>query len=213
MMTNDTGNQVSGLNYNEERKKQLVENECLKGNEIVTKDVVESELHIGVPIEDETSVPVVGMKFQNYDKVFEFYKKYAARVGFPVRKRSSRKDEDGVIKNAMFTCSREGQKMKSTSATFKPQPTIKNGCEARLTACSDITGTWKITGVHLEHNHAISPSKSRLYRCHRQLSTNIKRRLEVWFTVRLYPKRMDVRNSYGDINTWFRRIGGRQGGE
>ncbi|GER31441.1 FAR1-related protein [Striga asiatica] len=69
--------------------------------------------------------------------------------------------------------------MKSTSATFKPQPTIKNGCEARLTACSDITGTWKITGVHLEHNHAISPSKSRLYRCHRQLSTNIKRRLEV----------------------------------
>ncbi|GER43819.1 FAR1-related sequence 4, partial [Striga asiatica] len=173
MMTNDTGNQFSGLNYNEERKKQLVENECLEGNEIVTKDVVESELHIGVPIEDETSMPVIGMKFQNYDKVFEFYKKYAARVGFPVRKRSARKDKDGIIKNAMFTCSREGQKMKSTSATFKPQPTIKNGCEARLTACSDITGTWKITGVHLEHNHAISPSKSRLYRCHRMVYCEI----------------------------------------
>ncbi|GER40717.1 FAR1-related protein, partial [Striga asiatica] len=148
-------NQVSELNCT------LVENECVEGNEIVTRDVTES--HVGLPNEDEDEkyVPV----FENYDNVFKFYK-------------NSKKDEYGIIENATFTCSREGQRVKLT-ASFKPQFTIKNGCEARLTACSDITGTWKISGVHLEHNHAISPSKSRLYRCHQQLSAIIKRRLEV----------------------------------
>ncbi|XP_022880690.1 protein FAR-RED IMPAIRED RESPONSE 1-like [Olea europaea var. sylvestris] len=33
--------------------------------------------------------------------------------------------------------------------------------------------------AHLEHNHKTSPSKSRLYRCNRQLSECVKRRLEV----------------------------------
>ncbi|GER24889.1 protein FAR1-RELATED SEQUENCE 5, partial [Striga asiatica] len=72
----------------------LVEDECLEGNEIVTRDVV--ELHDGLPNEDEEHVPVIGMKFENYDKVFEFYKKYDARVGFPVRKRTSRKDKEAM---------------------------------------------------------------------------------------------------------------------
>ncbi|KAL2525611.1 Protein FAR1-RELATED SEQUENCE [Abeliophyllum distichum] len=36
-------------------------------------------------------VPEVGMKFKELDEVFEFYKNYASCVGFPVRKRNSRK--------------------------------------------------------------------------------------------------------------------------
>ena len=40
-------------------------------------------------------------------------------------------------------------------------------------------GTWRISTVHLEHNHKTSPTKSRLYRCNRQLSEDVKQQLEV----------------------------------
>lgn len=37
-------------------------------------------------VENEIIVPQVGMKFADEKEVFEFYKKYAYQVGFPVRK-------------------------------------------------------------------------------------------------------------------------------
>lgn len=33
--------------------------------------------------------------------------------------------------------------------------------------------------VHLNHNHETSPSNSRLYQCNRELSSHLKRKLEV----------------------------------
>ncbi|KAL2527044.1 Protein FAR1-RELATED SEQUENCE [Abeliophyllum distichum] len=58
-------------------------------------------------------------------------------------------------------------------------PTIQTGCKARVTVVSDARGSWRLTKVQLDHNHKTSPSKSRLYRCNRQLSENVKRKLEV----------------------------------
>ncbi|XP_022891882.1 uncharacterized protein LOC111406735 [Olea europaea var. sylvestris] len=49
----------------------------------------------------------------------------------------------------------------------------------RICASKDVCGIWKINKVHLDHNHKTSPSKSRLYRCNRELSAHVKRRLEV----------------------------------
>ncbi|XP_022871549.1 uncharacterized protein LOC111390703 [Olea europaea var. sylvestris] len=43
----------------------------------------------------------------------------------------------------------------------------------------DSRGLWRINTVNFEHNHKTSPSKSRLYRCNRELSEHVKRRLEV----------------------------------
>ncbi|XP_022847495.1 protein FAR1-RELATED SEQUENCE 5-like [Olea europaea var. sylvestris] len=53
------------------------------------------------------------------------------------------------------------------------------GCKVRLTASMDSRGIWRINILNLDHNHKTSPSKSRLYRCNRELSTHVKRRLEV----------------------------------
>ncbi|XP_022897742.1 protein FAR1-RELATED SEQUENCE 5-like [Olea europaea var. sylvestris] len=74
---------------------------------------------------------------------------------------------------------REGQRRYQKGASLKPQPTIQTGCKARITASSDVRGIWRICTVDLEHNHKTSPSKSRLYRCNRELSEHVKRRLEV----------------------------------
>ncbi|XP_073121140.1 protein FAR1-RELATED SEQUENCE 5-like [Henckelia pumila] len=62
---------------------------------------------------------------------------------------------------------------------MKPQPTGQTGCKARLLVCSNAAGVWKITGVHLGHNHLTSPTKSRAFRCYRQLNAHVKRQLEV----------------------------------
>ncbi|KAL2465956.1 Protein FAR1-RELATED SEQUENCE [Abeliophyllum distichum] len=106
-------------------------------------------------------VPKVEMKSKELNEVFEFYKNYASCVGFPVRKHNSKKGDDGVVRNVTFTCSREGRGTSNTSTSLKPQPTIQTRCNAMVTVVSDASRSWRLTKVQLEHNHKISPSKSR----------------------------------------------------
>ncbi|CAA2934510.1 Hypothetical predicted protein [Olea europaea subsp. europaea] len=107
-------------------------------------------------------VPEMGIKFNDKQELFEFYKKYAYEVGFPVRRRNSGK-YNGVVTYVTLTCSRGGQRRDKKGSSLKPQPTIQTGCKARITASSDIRGIWRICTVDLKHNHKTSPSKSRLY--------------------------------------------------
>ncbi|CAI9784926.1 unnamed protein product [Fraxinus pennsylvanica] len=90
-------------------------------------------------------VPSVGMKFKDEIEMFEFYKNYAYQVGFLVRKRNSKKGDDGIVRYITFTCSREGLRNSGTNAVLKPQPTIQIGSKARLTTCSELDGIWCIT--------------------------------------------------------------------
>ncbi|KAL2512158.1 Protein FAR1-RELATED SEQUENCE [Abeliophyllum distichum] len=90
--------------------------------------------------ENSTIVPKVGMKFKDDNEIFEFYKRYAYLLGFPLRKRNSRKENDGILKYVTLTCGREGRRSSSTSTSLKPQPTIQTGCKARLTVVSEISG-------------------------------------------------------------------------
>ncbi|XP_022889209.1 protein FAR-RED IMPAIRED RESPONSE 1-like [Olea europaea var. sylvestris] len=101
------------------------------------------------------------------------------KVGFPIRRRNSKKGDDGKMKYVTLTCGREGRKPTSTSGSSKRQPTIQIDYKTRITASTDIYGIWRINIVHLEHNHKTSPSKSRLYSCNRELNSNVKRKLEV----------------------------------
>ena len=141
---------------------------CADEENVVVSD---NEIEVGVDNECTSEareiVPTIGMKFRDHNEIFEFYKAYAYSMGFPVRKRSSKKGSDGSLKYVTFACSREGVISSDTSRSFKPQPTNKTGCLARLTAAIDVMGTWRVTKVILEHNHKTSPSKSRLYQCNR----------------------------------------------
>ncbi|XP_022896508.1 protein FAR1-RELATED SEQUENCE 5-like [Olea europaea var. sylvestris] len=133
----------------------------------------------GIGEEKKIIEPTVGMKFKYENEVFEFYKHYTYQIGFPVRKRNSKKGEDGVVCYVTFTCSQEGRRTSGTTIVLKPQPTMQTWCKARLTACSELTGGWRINTVHLEHNHRTSPSKSRLYRRNRHISAHVKMQLEI----------------------------------
>ncbi|XP_022850938.1 protein FAR1-RELATED SEQUENCE 5-like [Olea europaea var. sylvestris] len=114
-------------------------------------------------------VPEVGIKFSDETKMFNFYKKYAYDVRFPVRKRNSQRDDKGNIKYVIFTCSREGRRSSTTSGrrssttsgSLKLQATIQIGYKARMTASIDACGVWRINTVNLVYNHKTSLSKSR----------------------------------------------------
>ncbi|XP_022899112.1 protein FAR1-RELATED SEQUENCE 5-like [Olea europaea var. sylvestris] len=129
--------------------------------------------------EDKEVAPEVGMIFDGEKELFDFYKRYAYAVGFPVKKRNSKKGDDGVVRFITFTCSREGRRGSNTSSTLKPQPTSQIDCKARISASADKVGKWRINTVYLEHNHKTSPSKSRLFQCNRELIANAKRKLEL----------------------------------
>ncbi|XP_022844850.1 protein FAR1-RELATED SEQUENCE 5-like [Olea europaea var. sylvestris] len=128
---------------------------------------------------DGEIVPEVGMTFKDEKELFDFYKQYAYSIGFPVRKRNSKKGDDGTVRFVTFTCSREGRRSSNTNSALRPQPTSQTDCKARISASADCNGTWRINTVNLQHNHKTSPSKSRLFRCNRELSANVKRKLEM----------------------------------
>ncbi|CAA3008225.1 Hypothetical predicted protein [Olea europaea subsp. europaea] len=110
-------------------------------------------------------VPEVGMMLKDEKELWDFYKRYAYHIGFPIRRRNSKKGDDGKMKYMTLTCGREGRRPTSTSGSSKPQPTTQIDCKARVIVSVDVYGIWRINTVHLDHNHKTSPSKSRLYCC------------------------------------------------
>ncbi|XP_022891821.1 protein FAR-RED IMPAIRED RESPONSE 1-like [Olea europaea var. sylvestris] len=119
------------------------------------------------------------MTFKDEKELFDFYKQYAYTVGFPVRKRNSKKGDDGIVRFVTFTCSHEGRRSSNTNSALRPQPTSQTDYKARISAFANYNGTWRINTVNLEHNHKTSPSKSRMFRCNQELSANVKRKLEL----------------------------------
>ncbi|KAH9768887.1 protein FAR1-RELATED SEQUENCE [Citrus sinensis] len=60
------------------------------------------------------------------------------------------------------------------------QPNQKIGCNAKIGGRLDfVCGKWVIGNLIFEHNHAVSPSKSRYYRCNRTISPFVKKQLEI----------------------------------
>ncbi|OEL19653.1 hypothetical protein BAE44_0019329 [Dichanthelium oligosanthes] len=71
------------------------------------RKVIDSDAHI----DDATvakMVPEVGMEFDDEDKAYEFYNRYAGHLGFSVRKSSSDKSAENITRSRTFVCSREG---------------------------------------------------------------------------------------------------------
>ncbi|KAI3868650.1 hypothetical protein MKX03_013160 [Papaver bracteatum] len=82
---------------------------------------------------DELKPPVVGMNFDEHEEIFQFYKEYARKFGFPVQKRSKRTNVDGITRSVTFACSKSGEHERQTQNQTKPHGTIKSGCTASIT--------------------------------------------------------------------------------
>ncbi|XP_022880995.1 protein FAR1-RELATED SEQUENCE 1-like [Olea europaea var. sylvestris] len=127
--------------------------------------------------------------FRKCTKSFDYEKQIVNDVGDGTLSES---DNDNVMDNSNILdddiagvdgpiVPEVGMKFKDKNEMFDfyKRYAYATGCKARLTASSDMCGIWRIYTVHLEHNHKTSPTKSRLYRCNRELSAHVKRQLEV----------------------------------
>ncbi|OAY76793.1 Protein FAR1-RELATED SEQUENCE 9 [Ananas comosus] len=124
------------------------------------------------------SAPEIGMTFINFDAVLKFYKHYAQEIGFAVVKRST-KMTDGKATYVIIACSRHG-KMYRTVTNIRPRPSVaKTNCPARINVVINADSSCVISKITLEHNHTLSPYKSRFFPCNRVIDTSVKRRLDL----------------------------------
>ncbi|CAA0827173.1 Protein FAR1-RELATED SEQUENCE 5 [Striga hermonthica] len=122
----------------------------------------------------------LGMVFKSQEEAYSYYSNYGIQKGFGVMKRSSKRGDDGVVRYFTFACVKNDQKKKSTRKTsFVSKLSTKTGCQAkiRLTLCDD--GNIRVTTIHLDHDHLLSPGKARHFRCNRKIDDRVKRRLEI----------------------------------
>lgn len=146
---------------------------------IHVEEEVDEPMDTATHVVEKVDEPKVGMMIDSYDALYDFYLRYSKQVGFAICKRSCRKDENQEMRYVTLTCAREGKTRRSSDKQVHMNPVSKTDCKARIVAnfCPD--EMWKITKVELEHNHVVSPSKSRLYRCNRVIQPDVKRRLEL----------------------------------
>ena len=118
------------------------------------------------------------MTFESVDELKKFYKQHAIRSGFGVRIRTSKKDDDNELYYIKLVCSREGTHVSNIPPKKKTILTQRKACPTRVTAVKK-EGEWLIKSVVEEHNHHLSPHKSRLVRGNRKISMQAKRVIDI----------------------------------
>ncbi|KAF5450014.1 hypothetical protein F2P56_030399 [Juglans regia] len=150
------------------------------------------EAHIEVAEEDDDEIengnvfnenstleePTRGLMFHTKQDLQAYYKQYGKQLGFGVSIQRVKKDVDSTFKYLTLGCARGGKVRNRTRDVSKPRPTSKTECKAKINAML-VNGLWRITIVENAHNHGLSLQKSRYLRCHREIDTITKRKLDV----------------------------------
>nr|KAJ0217222.1 hypothetical protein LSAT_V11C300141690 [Lactuca sativa] len=111
----------------------------------------------------DENIPKVGMMFDSENELEDYFNKYTYQIGFGVRKASTR------TKKCIAT----------TYYSDVPEESSKTNCQAKICVIAYGDGRCTISRVFLEHNHALSPQKSRFHRSHKKMDSYAKRRLEL----------------------------------
>ncbi|GJN07391.1 hypothetical protein PR202_ga25219 [Eleusine coracana subsp. coracana] len=120
-------------------------------------------------VDDAPTSPCVGMYFETEDDAYEFYKAYAARLGFVVRKSNKSKNSRHTVTRRLFVCSKQGFRQEpkkaqdeagaGTSSSPAPPrcPDSRTGCLASLTIkLVPSVNAFRVTDFVVEHNHPLA---------------------------------------------------------
>ncbi|XP_010941615.1 protein FAR1-RELATED SEQUENCE 7 [Elaeis guineensis] len=99
-------------------------------------------------------VPIVGMVFENEDKAYEYYVKYAGGLGFSVRKGWWDRSARNVTRSRVYVCSREGFRPKNEAK--RPRPETRTGCLSRMAIKITSSGKYRVTEFVPDHNHQLA---------------------------------------------------------
>ncbi|KAG6524864.1 hypothetical protein ZIOFF_014808 [Zingiber officinale] len=132
-------------------------NEVNDNNDHVSTDLSPSSLN-------EVMIPKIGMTFISEDEVRNFYKSYAQNVGFGISKLGGKKGYDGKHKYFCFGCAKSGKIVSQAKNALYPRPSTKTNCKAKINVVIRNDDNFVISSVSLDHNHVLSPGKSRFLR-------------------------------------------------
>ncbi|XP_048128970.1 protein FAR1-RELATED SEQUENCE 5-like [Rhodamnia argentea] len=118
--------------------------------------------------------PQMGMEFNDVDEAWEFWKIYALKIGFGVRRRVTNKGKDGSITSTRFCCAKEGhrQKDKRLELVKKPRPETRMDCHARMgIKLVRESGKYFVYDFEPMHSHPLHFEEcTHLIRSHMQIS-------------------------------------------
>lgn len=105
--------------------------------------------------ESDPHVPRVGMEFDSEVALYDFYCSYAKQTGFKVRRGKTEysRSNKAIVRAKYFLCSCQGKCKEQINAMWYKRRDTRTGCSAMIKCVVD-DGTWKISKVVLEHNHA-----------------------------------------------------------
>jgi hypothetical protein len=117
-------------------------------------------------ISQTSIIPAIGMAFDSEDSAYDMYNYYAGKIGFSIRKSTTRYRSDRSLSQKYLVCSYEG------NAKDDPlKGMTRTGCEARVQFSVSKEGIWVVQKVIFEHNHYLaSPNKKKNLRSQRRVT-------------------------------------------
>ena len=93
---------------------------------------------------------MIGMKFDCDDSAYEFYKQYAHRMGFSIRKQYVKRGLAGHVKRRTFCCSKEGARAidKHREHVSFHHPISRISCLAQMTCQLQTVGMLEVVSFH-----------------------------------------------------------------
>ena len=121
-------------------------------------------------------VPHVGMSFKSEYDAYQMYNAYARRIGFSIRKSTTRLRPDGTVYQKHMVCSNQGQRAKhSKHQTSKENATKRTCCDARIQFSVSREEIWTVQKIVFDHNHYLaSPNKVNKLRSQRRITKEDK---------------------------------------
>ncbi|PIA45345.1 hypothetical protein AQUCO_01700705v1 [Aquilegia coerulea] len=123
------------------------------------------------------------MEFQSQEAAYSFYNRYAAKVGFSVRKDSTSISRTGTreVIDRTFCCSLQGSqdpRCKPKDQRKRNRADTRTGCKAKISLRKK-DELWVVTKFVEEHNHNhVPPSKRHKLRSLRRMTENLMTRYE-----------------------------------
>lgn len=130
-------------------------------------------------MQPEKYEPTLGILFDSHKEMFASQKAHGKQERFPVKKLTSKKGSDGIIKYVTFVYGRSGKSENKSTDPLKLKSIVKTGCEAKIGGCVNEDGKWVLRILNLQHNHGLSLDKVRYFPCNRKISASAKKRIEM----------------------------------
>lgn len=99
--------------------------------------------------------PIVGMTFNSYEEVCQFYKEYGKQKGFGIVIKHSNRRSDGRCRRLVLCCYKAG-KAPDESA----RPSSKTNCQAKIITRLLADGMLHLMEADNEHNHEMNPMQA-----------------------------------------------------